>query len=284
MNQQMLDQLIGTTPPSTVDVDGVIRRTLRRRLLRRVAAAGSTAVVVVAVALGAGLAGGSRTDLTASPSAPGPSGSVPSGPGSSGPGSSASGPPVSASVPVDTSTAAGRQRALARVRDALQEAKAEHAPGTAWIHMPDVPGEPRTPDGQVTMWTTDDDQNPGSVEGRSGITGGGRKGGFYLSLRPTGCSAGQSCSPLYECAAPIHACSEDRTPSGSKLVHWVDKPGQGWHFYGVDIALRDGEHALRLQAVNYFGGDGSKPVAPNPVLTRAQLDAIATDVADALGG
>jgi hypothetical protein len=64
----------------------------------------------------------------------------------------------------------------------------------------------------------------------------------------------------------------------------VDKPGRGWHFYGVDVELADGKHAVHLSAVNYFGGDGSAPSAPAPVFTRAQLDAIATDIAEKITG
>lgn len=275
MNQQILDQLIGPAPASTVDVDRVIRRTRRRRFTRRLAAGGSAAVaVVLAVGLGVSLAGGPRQpapEVAAQPSGEvTPSSATPSG---------------SAAGAVETDTEQGRLRTLDRLRAALEAARAAHAPATAWIYMPDVPGETRTPDGQVKMWLTgDDNRGQISFQGRSGITDGDRKGGFYLSLRPAACHAALSCSPLYECAAPIHECSQSRTPSGLKLVHWVDKPGRGWQFYGVDIALRDGEYALRLQAVNYFGGDGSKPVAPAPVLTRAQLDAMATGIADSFTG
>jgi hypothetical protein len=43
-------------------------------------------------------------------------------------------------------------------------------------------------------------------------------------------------------------------------------------------------HGLRLQAVNYFGGDGSAVSAPAPVLARAELDRIATAIADQVSG
>ncbi len=133
--------------------------------------------------------------------------------------------------------------------------------------MPDVPGEKRDPDGHLKMWVNKD---PASYEGRSGMTRDGRKGGFYLSLRV---------GPLYDCDGTVPVCEVTTTADGLKLVHYVDKPGNNWVFYGVDVLLRDGKHALRMSAVNYFGGDGSPAVAPVPVLTRDELDEIATTVA-----
>ncbi|BCY10536.1 hypothetical protein [Actinoplanes sp. L3-i22] len=263
MTQEMLDRLIGAAPPSTVDLDAVIVRTRRKQRFRRAAASGAAALAVVAVVAGVTLTGGGehRADPVVQPPAATPSPAA----------------PVSL---IEEDTPAGRERTLGRLRVALEAATEKHAAGTKWIYMPDVPGEKRDPDGHPRMWL---DKDPVSFEGRSGITGQGRKGGLYVSLRPAGCSGGRSCRPLYECAgAGVPVCSATRTGDGLTLVHYVDEPGKGWVFYGADVLLRDGEHALALSAVNYFGGDGSPAVAPVPVLTRAQVDAIATDVALAL--
>ncbi|GAA4609084.1 hypothetical protein BJY16_007155 [Actinoplanes octamycinicus] len=271
MSQELLDRLIGAAPPSTVDVEAVITRTRRRQRVLRAAASGSVAVaVLVATLVGVGLAG--RRE-------PVPVAQQPVPPAASSPAST-----PSAGVPADNvenDTAGGRQRTLDRLRTAVERATAAHAPGTAWIYMPDARGEKRTPDGHLRMWTTKD---PWSFEGRSGITGGGRKGGFYVSLRPAGCAGGQSCSPLYECDGTVPACEKTTTSGGLTLVHYVDEPGNGWLFYGVDVLLPGGDHALRMTAVNYFGGDGSPPSATMPVLSRDQLDAIAVDVAGEFTG
>ncbi|MFC4068561.1 hypothetical protein [Actinoplanes subglobosus] len=266
MNQDLLDQLIGAAPPSTVDVERVVRRTRRRRRLRHLAVGGSTAVAVVAtIAVAASLLPG--PEPVPAPPAAAASPSVPVSPS----------PSVMA---LESATEAGRQRILDRLRTVLEQSAAEHAPGVRWIYMPDEPGEKRVPDGHPVMFALDDD----TFRARSGVTADGRKGGFYLSLRATGCAAGQSCEPFYECAPPIVDCRETRTASGLRLVRYVDEPGKGWRFYGVDVELADRKHAVRLSAVNYFGGDGSEPSAPAPVFTRTQLDAIATAIAETITG
>ncbi|MEU8606852.1 hypothetical protein AB0C29_02455 [Actinoplanes sp. NPDC048791] len=269
MNQAMLDQLLGTAPPSTVDVEAVVRRTRRRRRIRHLAAGGSAAVAVVAVMVGASLLPG-----RGSKPPPAPPAAVAS------PSLSPSVSPSPLAFQLQSGTPAGQQRILDRLQTVLEEAATEHAPDVRWIYMPDVPGEKRTPDGHPVMFALDDS----TFRARSGVTADGRKGGFYLSLRDVRCGAGQSCEPLYECAPPIADCQTTRTASGLRLIRYVDKPGRGWHFYGVDVELADRRHAVHLSAVNYFGGDGSAPSAPAPVFTRAQLDAIATDIAEKITG
>jgi hypothetical protein len=266
VNQETLDRLIGAAPPSTLDVGGVIRRTRRRRRIRRALAGCSTATAVVAaIAVGAALVDGPQRPPEVVP------------------------PPVAASVPatlvpsptptgfaLDTSARAGQERALDWLRTALEEATAEHARGTRWIYMPDVPGEPRTPDGRpILLYTVADD----TFRGRSGVTGGGRKGGFFLTLRPTTCEVGRSCQPMHQCVDGGSSCVTSRTPAGHRLVSYVEKPSRKHVFYSVDVEVV-GSRALHLEAVNYFGGDGSGSVASAPVFTRAQLAAIATTIAD----
>jgi len=269
MNQQIFDQLIGAPPPSTVDVGAIIVRQRRRQRWRRLAAGGSAAAgVAVAVILGTGLAGGQRQQngpppATASPSvtaAPSPSATV---------------------FPLETGTPAGRERTKDRLQAAVESALTEHAPGAKWIYMVDVPGEKRTPDGHITMWTT---ENPVYFEGRSGITARGRKGGFYLSVRPVACGVEGSCSPVFTCEDIASGCTEGRTPEGLEVVRWVEKPSGKYVFYHVQILLRGGTHMLTLQAVNYFGGDAGPISAAAPPLTRTQLERMAAGVAERIAG
>ncbi|XVV14570.1 hypothetical protein ACQP2X_09590 [Actinoplanes sp. CA-131856] len=177
-------------------------------------------------------------------------------------------PPTAASLPAG----AAPPPTLRQLRDALENATAAEAPGTGWVYMPDVPGEKRTPDGHPQMWIN---KEPVSFEGRSGVTRDGRKGGLYVSLRP---------AARYECDGTVPDCGTVRGAAGLTLTRWAEKPGRGLVFYGVDVTLPDRVHALRLLAVNYFGGDGSAPVAAEPVFTRAQLEAIAVDAANRLAG
>jgi hypothetical protein len=273
VNQETLDQLIGVAPPSTVDVPGVIRRTRRRRRVRRALAGGSTATAVVAaIAVGAALINGPGRPPEVVP--PPVAASVPATP-------SPSVSPPPAGFVLDTATRAGQERALDWLRTALEEATVKHAPGTKWIYMPDAPGEPRAPDGRpILLYTVADD----TLRGRSGVTRDGRKGGFYLRLRPIDCAAGEPCQPLYECGHGVSDCQTGTTPSGLTIVRYVDRPGGKWLFYDVDVELPGGRYALNLSAVNYFGGDGSPAVAPAPVFTRAQLASIATTIAEQVIG
>lgn len=268
MNQETLDRLIGAAPPSRVDVERIILRQRHRRRVRQLAAGGGVAVaVVVAIMLGASLTGGQRPrDLQV---ATAPSG-VATGPDASG----------HAGVLLEVDSEAGRRRTLTRLRTALEDAVEKHAPGTRWISMPDAPGEKPTPDGHPTLRI---DENPTGFSGRSGITADGAKGGLHLALRPVGCSAGRACSPLHVCDGADAECIVLPSGSGLQRVYWVDKPGEGRVFYGVDLVLADGVHALRLLAVNDFGDAG--PVsAPVPVLTRPELHRVATEIADRITG
>jgi hypothetical protein len=260
MNQQMLDELVGTPPRSTVDVDRIIARQRRRARLRRVAAGGSAAVAVaLAISVGVSAAGGRPPEAPTLPvAAPSPAGFI-----------------------VRDGTKADQQNTLTWLRTTLEQATAEYAPDAKWIYMPDVPGEKPGPDGHPKMWTNHD---PVTFEARSGLIAAGHKGGFYLSVHPTGCVAGQSCMPTASCADAPPDCAGATTPGGLRAIRWVDKPGRKWLFYGTTISLRGGKWTLVVQAVNYFGGDGSPAAAPVPPLTRDQVDAIAGHLADQITG
>jgi len=273
MNRDMLDQLIGDPPRSTVDVGAIIAGQRRRR---RVAIGAGAAGAVLAILAGAALAGG---HLTARPPAPL---AAPAATTASTVPSASTGP---AGFALRTGTEAGRRQTLDDLRTALEQATQIYARGTAWIYMPDVPGEKRTPDGHPAMWSTTD---PVSFEGRSGVTAAGHKGGFYLSVRPTACVTGRSCADVYACDGTLTGCTATRTPAGLPVVGWTEKApasgGKQYVFHIVQITLRGGASTLTLRAVNYFGGDASPVSAPTPVLTRTQLDAIAAAIADQITG
>jgi hypothetical protein len=250
MNQQTLDQLIGSPPPSTVDVDAIVGQQQRRRRWRRItASAAAVAVVIIGVSL-------ISTPRTKPPALP---------------------PAASPSVDQGLKIGADRQRTLTWLRTTLEKSTAEVAPDAKWIYMPDVPGEKRTPDGHPRMWSTTD---PIGYGGRSGLTANGRKGGFYLSVHPADCPPGKNCAA---CDPTLDSCQPTTTPGGLQAFRWTDKPDHKYLFYGVQVMLRGG-WTLSVQAVNYFGGDGSPVSAPTPALTRTQLDSIAAGIADRIEG
>jgi hypothetical protein len=256
MNQEMLDRMIGQPPRSTVDLDRIITRQRRRVRLGRVAAGGSAAVAVVAViAFGMNVAGHN----TVPP--PQPLASVP--------------PSV---VPSATGIQLREDQAtLDQLQTALEKATKRYAPGVAWIYMPDVPGEKPLPDGHPKMWMNRD---PLTFEGRSGVVAGGKKGGFYLSVRPTGTQPDGTIFPGQECDRLLASCETASTSTGLPMTHWVDKPSKKYVFYGTRITVAGGRWSVTLQAVNYFGGDGSAVSTKTPVLTLNQLDAITANIAD----
>ncbi|GIM90953.1 hypothetical protein Ato02nite_027460 [Paractinoplanes toevensis] len=242
-------------------MDRIIARQRHRQGLSRVAAGGAAALgVVLAVAAGVSLTGGTTRP------APLPAASPTSKP---------------VGFILQTRTEAGRQETLDRLRTALENSTRMYAPGAAWIFMPDVPGAKRTPDGHPIMWAN---TPVVTFEGRSGIVAGGRKGGFFLSVRPIGIQSDGTSTPMRECDGSVAVCESTRTPKGLDLVHWIDRPQQLYTLYGTQIRLRGGNWSLTLQAVNYFGGDPGRVSADRPALTRSQLDAIATEMADLFAG
>jgi hypothetical protein len=159
----LLDDLVGTPPPSTVDVDRIIARERRARRWRWAASGGSAAAAVVLAIVAGQLAGGSRPVAPPAPALP-----------------------AAAPAPLTP----------ARLGAILEAATAKYAPDAKWIYMPDVPGEKPTPDGHPVMSGTSD---PVTFGGRSGITANGRKGGFYLRLGPRVAPAGYCDQILGEC-------------------------------------------------------------------------------------
>ncbi|XVU27355.1 hypothetical protein ACQPZJ_10030 [Actinoplanes sp. CA-054009] len=250
MNQDLLDELIGVAPPSRVDVGAVITRTRRRQRRRRLAAGGSAAAAVVAVLSGIALTGG--------PSAP---------------------PPPSTSA----ASASAAPPALRQLRDAVEEATAAEAPGTAWTYFPeltvvapgatgtespDAAGHEPAPDGHLQMSIG---ENRASLNGRGTAIRGDLKGIFHVSLRA---------AARYECDGTVPDCETIRDASGLVLTRWAENHGIGLAQYSVDVTLPDQIQALRLQLRVNLSPDNSRA----PVFTRAQLQAIAVGAANRLAG
>ena len=268
----VLDEHIGTSPPSTVDLDRIIRRERRGRRIRRIGAGcAAAAMTALAVTVGAALTGGIRPS---------------SGPASA-PGSVASPAPPQASV---SPSPAGFRPQTGRLQAALEQALTEVAPDAGWIYMPDVPGETPLPDGHPKVWT----ENGARVglAARSGLSRHGAKAGFYLWLRPDDCSSGGGptvCSLQLKCRdgdKPAD-CTSSTTPGGLAVVETTNtsaaKGGKEYRFYSVQVALPYG-YRLTLTAVNYFGGDGSAVSSQAPLLSKTELKAMALAIANRISG
>ncbi|MCP2326943.1 hypothetical protein HDA40_005450 [Hamadaea flava] len=273
MNQQLFDQRLGTPPPSTIDLDDIIAQQRRRSVLRRTAALGSAAFAsIVAITIAVSLAAGPGPGRSPSPLAAEVSAS-----------SSAAG------FVLRVATAEQRQQSLDALQAALESALASTAPGVTWVYMPDVPGEQPGPDGHPQMHASA--SPPVSLSARSGLANGSVRGGFFFRLaRPDCDTVGQpgvrACTPLIECDKSKAECEQTQTASRLRLTTWTERPvhgGQHYVFYGAEVVTRSG-YALHVLAVNYFGGDQVPVSAATPVLTKEQLAALATNVADQIGG
>jgi hypothetical protein len=270
MNQEFLDERIGTPPPAGIDVDQIIARQRRRGVVRWSGSIGAVAAAAAALVVAMNLMGAAGP-RQAAPAAPSPS-------------PTPSATPTGVRIAVDTPDAIEHTKAW--LRTALEQAVAAHAPQVSWIYMPDVPGETPLADGHPSMWVTKD---PVAFSGRSGITDATTKGGFYLWLRPAGCrSAGgpQVCYTGRSCGdekGGMSGCAAAKTPDGLEVVSWTEKypasSSKQYVFYSVQVKLRP-DYYLTVLVVNYFGGDASPVSAKLPVLTQAQLQSIAGEIAD----
>jgi hypothetical protein len=269
MTQKMIDDLIGAVPPSTIDLDRIIRRVSRRRRFGASAAGAGGALVVAATMMVSGvLSGGDRLTVEAPTS------------------STVILTPTPTRFRIDT---ADPEETLANLQAAWEAALAAVAPDVAFVYMPDVPGEPPGPDapsmhfssgpGVIIMEGRPPQRLPGPAvfHGRAGISRDGHRAGLFLSLRscePDACQTPPSCAShtAGECATT--------TISGRAVVEFTERWPDDYLFYGTSIRLGAANYDLGILAVNYFGGDGTPPTMPAPLLTRSELSAIVSAIAD----
>src|SRR5689334_7292963 len=129
MIDQLFDDALATTPPSTVDVVDIIRRERRRHRARRLTAAVCAGIALVAAVL--------LVPNVIDRSAPAPLAHP------SSPAVSAAPPPGAFRLVADTAASGG-----AHLTPALDAALHQHAPGASWIFEPDYEGQKPGPDGQ----------------------------------------------------------------------------------------------------------------------------------------
>jgi len=211
MSKTLFDEVIGTPPPSTVDVPAIVRRRRRTRTLRRVGIAATSVVAVSAiVAAGLGLAPGRGSRLT-TPAAPSHQAIVPFGTLS---------PHV---TPHD-------------LADALMQAVAAVAPDAQWA-----------PNGQLQVVASPTaEESAGAMFGGAGsLTREGVTRRVAVSIVPTGdafpCKA----------QSPDEACGVGLSTAGATMYiwrYWESTYPQWTTAWRVDLTLADG---LVLEIYSY---------------------------------
>jgi hypothetical protein len=242
MSKTLFDEVIGTPPPSTVDVPAIVRRRRRTRTLRRVGIAVTSVVAVSAiVAASLSLAPGRGSRLGTGPATQSPDAIVAFGTRSPG------------VTPRDVS-------------DALTQAVTTIAPDAQWA--PD--GQPRV----VASPTAE--EGAGAMFGGAGsLTRDGISRRVAVSIGPAGDTF--AC----EKKSPEETCGSGLTPEGATMVirqYWDPSHPEWITVWRVDLALADG---LVLQGYAYaskrveYGSLG-------PVLRVTELVRVVDDVASRL--
>jgi hypothetical protein len=269
MIQQLLDEMIGAPPPSTVDVRRIVRHERRRPMVRL-----SAAAAVLVVVAGAWLAVDGRSVGRPAPPARVAADDV--------------------GFRLVTDSRESGEATARRLGVALDEAVHRQAPAARWLI-------PIRPSDLVRFVPGDSAQNQQRFDGSGDVTLGGRTGRLTLTIVsdydpcPAGSPAEKACgshggSPtrqLLTCAGMPAGCVEGATPSGAKLLTIttsVRPPAAGPVPIATALArvqLPD-RRVLELTSSNLGAGRGSVKASPRqqqPVLTLRQLTAAAVDLA-----
>lgn len=239
MSRALFDEVIGTPPPSTVDVPAIVRQRRRTIALRRVAIA-VTSVVAVSAIVAAGLSPaasrGSRGDT---------------GPAS---------PQHNMVIPFGTLSPAVTPHDLA---DALMQAVAAVAPDAQWAPngQPHVVASPTAEESAGAMFG-----GAGSLT-REGVT---RR--VAVSVVPTGDAF------LCKTQSPEEACGVGLSPAGATMYiwrYWESTYPQWTAIWRVDLTLADG---LVLEIYSYASKQLAH-AALGPVLSLSDLITVVEDVA-----
>jgi hypothetical protein len=269
MIHQLLDEMIGTPPPSTVDVRGIVRHERRRPMVRL-----SAAAAVMVVIAGSWLAVDSRSSRE--PAAP----------------TRVTADNVSFRLVTD-SRESGDATAK-RLGVALDEAVHQQGLAVRWL-------VPIRPSDVVRFVPGNSAQNQQRFAGSGDVTLGGRTGQLTLTIvsdydpcpagspkeKACGSHGGSPTRQLLSCAGMPAGCVEGVTPTGAKLLTSatsVRPPAAGPVPFATALArvqLPD-RRVLELTSSNLRAGRGPVKASPQqqePVLTLRQLTAAAVDLA-----
>jgi hypothetical protein len=283
MTQQLFEELTADSPPSTVDLPGIIRREKRRRTLVR---AGGSGAVLLAVVSAIAVLGPDRT---------------PAPPVLASPSTAESAAPVVPGFRLVATDRAATAATAKTLRAALDAAVHKAAPGATWLTQ--GPAETATPNGQPPRVIGDDLKRPTDQMfwGQTGIALDGRRGTLSIgiaSMNP--CTGGRlaKCPPgskdpetlrrdmatgLYACQPAPEKCTASIRPNGRRQrVQKMVSLG-GFVSQETNVELADGR-ALMIFVDNQFRTPvpADKVFVPQPTtpLSPAQITAIATAIGD----
>ncbi|MBE1491839.1 hypothetical protein [Plantactinospora soyae] len=281
MNQQLFDEVVGTPPPSTVDVVAIVARERRRSAVRRI---GGTMAAVLGLAVSAGIVAAGQH---------GPAGVAP--------------PPVAADnrfqlVANDRDSA---QLTAKRLAEALDAALRNAAPDARWIRSNIF--SDAAPDGQPPRLFTDNTlkQHEQMFSGGTGVLADGRRGMLALHILRFEPVTGKRCDEpkcvaaralpredpnkkreLFLSCRGETGCTERTGPNGERMTIRTDftklkrfpGPWKAANFQ-VYVELVDGR-LLNLVSTNEYGvGERESTLQQqDPPLTSAQLTQMAIEV------
>jgi hypothetical protein len=282
MTKQLLDGLLGETPPSTVDVASIVRRERKLGLLRRAGA--GVAVLGVAVLASGFLATG-----------PG-GGAAPSAP----PAAIASTDPADSKFRLAAESREDAEATAARLSRELDRALRVAAPGATWQRQ-DLFGRP-SPDGQPpNLFAPESGARADQMFfGGTGVVFEGRRGTLVVEVQsPRPCAADNAkcrqerATPGFEewsrqammSCAGLSGCETRTGPNGERMVvqstsSRTPRGGRPLTLHQVRVLLPDGR-VLTLSSGNEFGTGAGEPAAAQdqPPLGVPHLSAMALAVA-----
>jgi hypothetical protein len=251
MTKQLFDEVIGTPPPSTVDIRGLVRRENRRRFVRR-ASYGMTAVVALAVSAG--------VVASVSDAHPGPRSA-----------------PIAVQSAQDTrfqllaDDKASAEVTAKRLSQTLDGALKRAAPGATWATIKGSDAANPTADGLpfITLGNLPD-SSTGYFSGLATVEADKRMGLLQLMTQPQVDPGTRTPKkPIQLACAGEAGCTESTAPNGEKIVTLVAQKG---NVYSQEVRI--GIPGKRMLIIELASTNSNETP-----LTMKQVTAIAVDVA-----
>ncbi|GAA0247706.1 hypothetical protein [Cryptosporangium japonicum] len=240
MTQQMFDDLVGQPPPSTVDVDAIIRDRTRRRRIRQ---APIVVAAVAVIAVGATVAG---------------FGHLGTGPTSGGDVVVGKAPAGGTKIRLVVDTAEGKAKSAEELTRAYDEAVKKAVPGAEWK------------DGTAPRVTDAEAGPPAEFIFGATLIVDGKPGALVIQIENSGEEPYDLASFPLNCDNPDGHCKVTEGPNGEKLVvrRWDFRDGaweKGDVYTNVTVGLGE-NRTLSLES-------------HQDLLTEKQVSAIVSDLA-----
>ncbi|PRY35748.1 hypothetical protein [Umezawaea tangerina] len=268
MDKTLFDEAIGTVPPSTVDVEGIIARQRRAERFRLSAHpwAAAAGLAVVAVGAAAVLAPGGTTDAGGGP--PGGCGSL-----------LPTAPPLAED---ETAVSARLSRVFAKAVEGMVPLGSTGFGPTSAADYP-VGTRHRPFEFYHAFSPIADDDQGGCSGGEDHFAGGAALSGKVVNGNVTAVVSrlGGHATPMAECAAgsvELTGCERSTRSDGTVVVVTTIAGATGVRTFRADVTKPDGTGVI-VQAANVTtdGKSAGAPEAAEPPLTHDQLVRVALD-------